>query len=67
MLELVRYQKEEVPVAAGAEEVIYSSKQMLLSERQRKGNAGKYVELIQRKVSNQLQKKIMFQYHIWDL
>ena len=67
MLELVRYQKEEVPVATGAEEVIYSSKQMLLSERQRKGNAGKYVELIQRKVSNQLQKKIMFQYHIWDL
>lgn len=67
MLELVRYQKEEVPVAAGAEELIYNIRDLLNSEKKRTGNKGKYIELMQHRASNQLQKKVMFQYHIWDL
>lgn len=33
MLELMRYQKQELPLVAGAEEVIYSATQMLSAER----------------------------------
>lgn len=67
MLELVRYQKEEVELVAGAEDLVYSIRDLLNSEKRGKGNNGRYVELMNHRVSNQLQKKVMFQYHIWDL
>ena len=41
ILELVRYQKKELPLAAGAEEVIYSATQMLAAERRNKNRLGK--------------------------
>lgn len=40
MLELVRFQKEELPKAAGCETVIYSSNQMFSMERKRRENLG---------------------------
>ena len=40
MLELVRYQKKPLPKAAGCEEVIYSSRQMLVMERKNQKRLG---------------------------
>lgn len=45
MLELVRYQKQEIPMVAGAEEVIYSATQMLSAESREScetGRTGRY-------------------------
>ena len=67
MLELVRYQKRELPKAAGAEYDILSSKQILTSERSRHGELGKYVEAISHSLSSQNKKVIYFNSHIWGL
>lgn len=67
MLELVRYQKKELPKAAGAEYNILSSKQILTSERNRHGELGKYVEAISHSMSLQNKKVIYFNSHIWGL
>ena len=40
MLDLIRFQKRELPKAAGAEEVIYSSTQMLRMEKKNKDRLG---------------------------
>lgn len=40
MLELVRYQKQELPMAAGVEEVIYSAGEMILMENRNKQKLG---------------------------
>ena len=40
MLELVRFQKKELPMAAGCEEVIYSSNKMFSMERKKRENLG---------------------------
>ena len=45
VLELVRYQKKELPLAAGAEEVIYSATQMLSAERRNRNRLGKLADL----------------------
>ncbi len=45
MLELVRYQKKEVPMAAGAEEVICSATQMLSAERRNRDRLGELAAL----------------------
>ena len=44
MLELVRYQKQELPMAAGAEEVIYSAGEMILMENRNKQKFGNMSE-----------------------
>ena len=67
MLELVRYQKKELPKAAGAEYNILSSKQILTSERNRHGELGNYVEAISHSMSLQNKKVIYFNSHIWGL
>ena len=67
MLELVRYQKEEIVQVAGAEEIIYSLAQMRRSETRARKPGAKYVEILGRHLSRQMQKKVMFQHHIWDL
>ena len=67
MLELVRYQKRELPKAAGAEYDILSSKQILTSERSRHGELGKYMEAISHSLSSQNKKVICFNSHIWGL
>lgn len=45
MLELVRYQKKELPVAAGAEEVIYSATEMLCAERKNRERLGELADM----------------------
>lgn len=67
MLELVRYQKRELPKVVGAEYDILSSKQILTSERNRHGELGKYVEAISHSMSVQNKKVIYFNSHIWGL
>lgn len=42
MLELVRYQKKEIPKAAGAEYNILSSLEVIRSEKNRHGQLGKF-------------------------
>ena len=45
MLELVRYQAEELPMAAGAEEVIYSASEMLTMENKNKKRLGSMADM----------------------
>ena len=45
MLELVRNQRKELPLAAGAEEVVYSATQMLVSEKRNKEKLGELADL----------------------
>ncbi len=67
MLELARYQKGGLPVAAGAEEEVLSAAEVLRSERNRHGELGKYVESITHSLSPQSKKKVYFNAHIWGL
>lgn len=45
MLELVRYQKQELPMAAGVEEVIYSAGEMILMENRNKQKLGNMADI----------------------
>ncbi len=45
MLELVRYQKQELPIAAGVEEVIYSAGEMILMENRNKQKLGNMADI----------------------
>ena len=45
MLELVRYQKEELPMAAGYEEIIYSCEQMIREENRNRKRLGKLADV----------------------
>jgi hypothetical protein len=67
MLELVRYQGKELPKAVGAEYDVLSSSQIQLSERNRHGELGKYMEQITHSVSTHNKKIIYFNSHIWGL
>lgn len=67
MLELVRYQKKELPKASGDEYNILSGKQILTSERNRHGELGKYVDAISHSMSAQNRKIVYFNTHIWNL
>ena len=67
MLELVRYQKKELPKAVGAEYDVLSSTQVLASEKERHGELGKYVESISHSVPLQNKKIVYFNSHIWGL
>jgi hypothetical protein len=67
MLELVRYQKKELPKAAGAEKEIITTRQLLNSEINRHGQLGKYVESITHSVSLQNKKIVYFNAHIWGI
>lgn len=67
MLELVRFQKKELPKAAGAEYDVLSSVELIKSERNRHGELGKYVDSITHSLSLQNRKKVYFNSHIWGL
>lgn len=67
MLELVRYQRKEVPKAAGAEADLMSAETVLLSEKNRHGELGKYVEAISHHVSLDTKKRAYFNAQIWGL
>lgn len=68
MLELVRYQKKKLPKAVGAEyDDVLSGHDILLSERNRHGELGKYVESITHSMSDHNRKIIYMSKHIWGL
>ena len=67
MLELVRYQKRELPKVAGAEYDVLSSTEIIRSEKNRHGELGKYAESISHSVSLQNKKIVYFNSHIWGL
>ena len=67
MLELVRYQKKDLPKAAGSENEMISSAEIIRNARKKHGMLGKYVEAITHKVSLETKKKIYFKEHIWVL
>lgn len=67
MLELIRYQKRNLPKEAGAEYEILSSTEIIKSEKNRHGELGKYVENINHSISLQNRKIVYFNSHIWGL
>ena len=68
MLELVRYQKKEIPIAAGCEEVIYSSKQMFSAERKNRDELGMLADTPVYSIPYVHIKKIAaLKNHIWGL
>lgn len=67
MLELARYQKRGLETAVGAEYDVLSATQVLLSERNRHGELGKYVDGITHSLSLQKKKQAHFNAHIWGL
>lgn len=60
MLELVRYQRKELPKAAGMEEVILSAEEIQRSERNRHGAIGKYVDAITHSIADEKRKLAPF-------
>ena len=68
ILELVRYQKKELPLAAGAEEVIYSATQMLSAERRNRNRLGKLADMPVYSIPYpQIKKIAALKNHIWGL
>ena len=68
MLDLIRYQEKELHAAAGSEEVIYSSKQMLIMERKNKEKLGEFADMpIYSIPYPQIKKKVAIKNHIWGL
>lgn len=68
MLELVRYQKREVPMAAGAEEVVYSATKMLAAERHNRERLGELADIPVYSIPYpQIKKIAALKNHIWGL
>jgi len=69
MLELARYQREELPLAAGAEEYqVLSAHDIEMSERSRHGKLGKYVDAITYcEMPLTFKKRLAIQHHIAGL
>ncbi len=68
MLELVRYQKEELAMAAGSEAVIYSSSRMWREERKRKREVGQLADMPVYSIPyNQIKKIANFKAQIFGL
>ncbi len=68
MLELVRYQKQELPKAAGMEEVICSAEEVLKSERKNRKAQGIYADMPAYSIPYaQIRKIAAIKNHIWGL
>lgn len=67
MLELVRYQKQEIPKVSGDEYNVLSCEDILLSERNQHKEIGKYFESIKHSMSEHNSKIVYFNAHIWGL
>ena len=68
MLELVRHQKKELPLAVGCEEVIYNSNQMFQMERANKRKLGQLADLPVYSIPYpQIKKIAAIRNHIWGL
>lgn len=60
MLELVRYQKEELPKAVGMEYQVLSSVEIMKCEKRHHGEIGKYVESMSHSVNDEIRKCMPF-------
>jgi hypothetical protein len=68
MLELVRYQKNKLPMAAGAEDVCISAEDILKSERKNRQKLGNLADLSTYSIPYKNIKKIAaLKNHIWGL
>lgn len=68
MLELVRYQKQELPLVAGAGEVIYSATQMLSAESRNRAKLGSLADMPVYSIPYpQIKKIAALKNHIWGL
>ncbi len=68
MLELVRYQKQELSLAAGCEEVIYNSNQMFQMERANRKKLGSLADMPVYSIPySQIKKIAALKNHIWGL
>jgi len=67
MLELVRYQKQKLPKAAGAEGIRITANDIIVQERRHHSLIGKYHDAITHSIAVEDKKKIWFQSHIWGL
>lgn len=67
MLELVRCQREELPMAAGAENEVLSCKDMLVWEKAHQQRLGKYVESISHRIAEDSKLRLAFNQRIWEL
>ena len=68
MLELVRFQGEELPLAAGTEEVIYSAEEMIRMENRNKKKLGNLADIpIYSIPYPQIKKIAALKDHIWGL
>ncbi len=68
MLELVRFQKEELPVAAGCEEVVCSSREMFSAERKNRDKLGALADMPVYSIPYpQIRKIAALRNHIWGL
>ena len=68
MLELVRYQKKELPAAAGMEERICSADEVLRSERRNRKELGAVADLPMYTIPYpQIKKIAAIKNHIWGL
>ena len=60
MLELVRYQKKEMPKAVGLEEDILTQAEIFKSEKNKHGKLGKYIESMSHTTLPEIQKKTWY-------
>ena len=60
MLELVRFQKQEMPKVVGAEYDVLSSSEIIQETKNRKGIVGKYMECINHSVSDSTKQSIWY-------
>ena len=68
MLELIRYQKKEQPMAAGTEEVIYSATKMLAAENRNRARLGELADMPVYSIPYpQIKKIAALKNHIWGL
>jgi hypothetical protein len=68
MLELVRFQKKEIPKVAGAEEVILSARDMIISENAIRRKLGIYADMTIYSIPYpQIKKKAALKNQIWGL
>lgn len=68
MFELVRYQKQELPMAAGVEEVIYYAEEMILMENRNKQKLGNMADIPVYSIPYpQIKKIAALKNHIWGL
>ena len=68
MLELVRFQQRELPMAAGAEEVIYTATDMIRMENANRKRLGNMADIPTYSIPYpQIKKIASIRHHIWGL